>query len=99
MLILKNYTMKTIELKFRGIDDFSRPVYKAVNLNNCYFGSVDILISGEQVKTLKDVNNLNKFFRENPDKIELFGTSFNCEPHGGKASSWEYIFIDNDKGN
>lgn len=83
---------KEIHLRFIGIDDFSRPVYKSINLNSTiYFGSTKTLFSKQGKEEVKDIN---KYFRENLNEIELFGVHFNCEPEGGKADHWEYTIFD-----
>ena len=65
------------ELKFEGIDYWSRPVFKDEFGNR--FGSTDILfdndISGEAV--LKKVSEKD---------ICYFGASFDCEPQGDPIS-------------
>lgn len=80
-------------LKFRGIDDFHRAVYKAQNFN-VYIGCIDILIDP---KTFPKVKDINAYFRDNLDKLLIFGNSFNCEPLGTKISKkYNIKIIDND---
>lgn len=66
-----------IDIKFRGIDDFNRPVFKDVKSNQ-HFGSVDKLFS-----TDTPINEINDYFKENIYQLDLFGNKFNCEPMGG----------------
>ena len=45
---------KEIHLRFIGIDDFSRPVYKSINLNSTiYFGSTKTLFSKQGKEEVK----------------------------------------------
>lgn len=80
--------LKTFNIKFRGIDDWNRPVFKDID-RSLYFGSVNTLFNGNEPK-----EDVIRFFKENKDDLELFGDHFNCEPHGGKASNWEFNFVD-----
>ena len=66
-----------IQLKFKGIDDWDRPVYKDVN-NNMYFGSTVRLVRSKDT-----IQTLNDYFNEHKEELEYFGEEFNCEPHGG----------------
>lgn len=66
-----------IDIKFRGIDDFNRPVFKDVKSNQ-HFGSVDKLFSVDT-----PVNEIVDYFKENIYQLDLFGNKFNCEPMGG----------------
>lgn len=83
--------IKIIELKFKGMDDFNRPIFRDIK-SGAYFGSVNKLINNPS--DLIEGKNIKDFFTDNPDEIEYFGERFNCEPNGGKASHWEYKFID-----
>lgn len=67
---------KIIDIKFRGIDDFNRPVYKDIK-SNTYFGSTEKLF---YLST--PTKEINDYFSENMDKLEFFGLKFNCEPIG-----------------
>lgn len=84
---------KVFDIKFRGVDDFHRPVYKVVD-KAIYFGSTDILWGDPAWLPSKTVEEANKFFKENPQRLELFGSSFNCEPHGGNSPNWEFNIIE-----
>lgn len=67
-----------LEVKFCGIDDWNRPVYKGVREDSTplYFGCVYRLFSYEA--TEEEVNkDITEF------DLEYFGRSFGCEPHGG----------------
>lgn len=74
-----------IYIEFRGIDNYGRPVFKDINSRN-HYGSVDILFPNnpnfDKKATGKDIC---EFFKNHPDKLEYFGTHFNCEPEGGKS--------------
>lgn len=90
---------KEIELNFMGFDDWHRPVFKMKD-KDVFFGSVNFL--GDHPTYSKDntINGQNAvdFFKENPGELELFGDHFNCEPHGGSSTNWEFIFLDGSTG-
>lgn len=71
------------KIKFRGIDDYNRPVYKYVD-NNIYIGSTDVLFPCEKIAPNGTAKEINAYFRENLDKLVYFGLTFNCEPEGGR---------------
>lgn len=75
-------TSKTIyHLKFEGIDDWNRPVFKKTD-SNIRLGDVNKLWTYNELG--KKNETLLNYYRENIDALEYFGRSFNCEPHGGK---------------
>lgn len=84
---------REISLKFKGIDDFSRPVFKQVG-KNIYFGSTTILFPDKELFPNESIEEINEYFRNNQNKIELFGSKFNCEPNGGNSSKWKFTIID-----
>lgn len=74
-----------VTIKFRGIDDFNRPVFKDVN-SSSHFGSVHTLYNDMYNK-----EEINKYFKESISELEYFGERFNCEPHGGINSNIKLI--------
>ena len=68
---------KIIDVKFRGIDYFNRPVYKHIK-SNTYFGSTNKLFSNDT-----PTKEINDYFSKDMRQLELFGYKFNCEPIGG----------------
>ena len=66
-----------ITVKFEGIDDWNRPVFKNIESNSRY-GSTNKLYGYKEFQE----SGLD-FFKKNPQELEYFGRSFNCEPHGG----------------
>jgi hypothetical protein len=62
-------------IKFKGIDSWSRPVFKTVDKPE-YFGSVTTLF--DYNATEEDVLK-----RIHVSELEYFGDHFGCEPHGG----------------
>jgi len=66
-----------INIKFRGIDDWNRPVFKDIDCG-AYFGDVNKLWDYD-VKNSEVVN----YYKEHLNSLEYFGTKFNCEPQGG----------------
>ena len=81
--------MKTrnMDIKFRGIDSWNRPVYKVAE-KEIYFGSVNKLFSYDATAT-----EVNEYFKANLDDLEFFGDHFGCEPHGGRASNWVFNIV------
>lgn len=72
-----------MEIKFEGIDDWNRPVFKAVNSNH-RFGSVEILFPyWESEETVLE--------KVSEKQLYYFGNSFNCEPMGTKAEDLKII--------
>ena len=63
-----------MKVKFKGIDDWNRPVFKAID-QSLYYGSVDILFDYDatEEEVLQKVTAFN---------LSYFGHSFNCEPYG-----------------
>lgn len=88
-----NKEIKTFYLKFRGIDDFNRPVYRVVD-KKLYFGSVNVLLPDKNIAPNNTTKEINEYFRNNIKQLELFGSTFNCEPHGGHADNWNFVIID-----
>jgi len=76
----------TIQLKFRGIDDFHRAVFKDINTAH-YYGDCNCTKTGKP----EDVIN---FYKDNIELLEYFGTSFNCEPNGGLNPKYKFIILD-----
>ena len=85
--------MREFDIKFRGVDDFHRPVFKVID-EAIYFGSTEILVPDTKLFPNGTKEEINQYFRENQNKIELFGSSFNCEPNGGNSPKWKFNIID-----
>ena len=83
--VKKGGKMKTLELKFVGIDSWNRPIFKDVNNKRDYYGATDILF--DYGSTAECV--LNKI---TPEEITYFGSLFDCEPMGTSVSD-EIKFI------
>jgi hypothetical protein len=77
---------RIIEIKFRGVDRWDRPVFKQVD-KNIYFGSVNTLMPN---KTKEEIIT---YFEDNLQELEFFGDSFDCEPHGGNSPKWKFKII------
>lgn len=69
------------QIKFRGIDNFNRPVFKVIDKNE-YYGSVVVLRDYDA-----DPKEVSEYFKERMHELEYFGTHFNCEPHGGMPNN------------
>lgn len=77
--------MENVKVKFAGIDSWGRPVFKAVELKNCYIGDVNHLFRGNQTE-----EEVLKFYAdlELSKTLIYFGGYFDCEPEGDPLSSW-----------
>lgn len=73
--------MRKIQIKFEGIDDWSRPVYKS-KLTKSRYGSVNILFPDKEIAPNNSVEEINDYFKRNMYQLDYFGSSFNCEPMG-----------------
>lgn len=69
--------MKELILKFKGIDDWNRPVF--VDDNGRFFGDTDNLFDYGASK-----NDVLDFYKDIPlnSCIRYFGQHFGCEPMG-----------------
>lgn len=65
--------MKIINIKFEGIDDWHRPVFKSER--NIRYGDVNCTKTGKP-------DEVKEFYRKNIHLLEYFGKTFGCEPHG-----------------
>lgn len=77
------------DLKFRGIDDWYRPVFKDVD-SSIHFGDVHKLWTWEEAKDGK----IQEYYRLHPEALEYFVTSFNCEPTGGRQEFFKFKILD-----
>jgi hypothetical protein len=78
--IMFNTQQMILEIKFRGIDDWNRPIYKVANnkYKSLHFGSTNTLFDYED-----SAAKVNDYFIDHMDELKYFGDHFNCEPHGG----------------
>ena len=90
---MDNQEEKTIvKIKFVGIDDWSRPVYKMVG-KQVYFGSTNRLFPDKRFAPNGTIEEINQYFIENIEELEYFGRSFNCEPNGGKLNNTQLLIV------
>ena len=80
--------MQNIEIKFRGIDTWNRPVFKDIN-SKSHYGSTCRLFSFEA-----DEESVLSYFRYNLAELEYFGEHFGCEPHGGLNADIKFILVE-----
>lgn len=85
--------MKKFDIKFHGIDDFDRSVYKVVG-RDIYFGSTKTILPDRNKFPNNTVKEINHYFQNNQPEIELFGEEFNCEPLGGNSPLWEFTIVE-----
>lgn len=83
--------MNQIELDYKGIDWWNRPIFKVTGSKinyNLYVGSTNHLFDGNTPR-----EEVIEFFEKNPRELEIMGTKFGCEPHGGSINpNLEIIF-------
>lgn len=76
---------KELLLKFRGIDDFNRPVFLDVNTKTFYGDTDHLFPFGTKGPDVFD------FYRKNNLSLNnclcFFGYKFNCEPIGSEIRS------------
>ncbi len=68
--------MSEEKVRFEGIDDFNRPVFKSVNNRNRYGLTDELFSHGAKEKyVLRCLGRI--------ENLTFFGKRFNCEPTGG----------------
>ncbi|WP_229086115.1 hypothetical protein [Bacteroides ovatus] len=86
---LKKTDMKDLRLKFKGIDDWNRPVF--MDDNGRYFGDTDHLF--DYTASKDDVLNFYRNMSLN-NCICYFGQQFGCEPMGIEIKSNVKIILE-----
>lgn len=72
-----------MDIKFEDIDDWNRPVFRAIK-SNYRFGSVEILFPyGESEESVLE--------KVSEKHLCYFGNSFNCEPMGTSVENLKII--------
>lgn len=66
-----------VKIKFRGIDNWNRPVYKDIDSPN-HYGNVLKLFSYDDSK-----ERVDNYHKDHLDELCYFGQHFGCEPMGG----------------
>lgn len=74
-----------MKIVFRGVDKFNRPVFKAVE-KNLYFGSTVHLVNFDTTE-----EEALEVFKGREHLLEYFGTSFGCEPTGGRLDGIKIV--------
>ena len=82
-----------MDIKFRGIDDWNRPVFKDID-SPIYIGDVNKLWTYNELGENNHI--INTYYKQHIGELEFFGTSFNCEPHGGLPLHYKLNIIDNE---
>lgn len=72
--------IKRLILIYDSIDDWNRPVFKHIH-SNLYFGSTTRLVPDKDLGLI-DEQSIVKYFNENSDLLEYFGSSKDCDPIG-----------------
>lgn len=62
---------KILNIKFKGIDDWNRPVYKVIDMN-VYIGDVNKLFNWNTSK-----EEVDAYFKNDSDGLVIFGSTFN----------------------
>lgn len=74
---------ETLKIKFVGIDDWGRPIFKPLNKNYYLSDTGHLFRSGDDEKTIKE------FYAEMPFPLNKYityhGSSFDSEPYGNEV--------------
>ncbi len=65
-----------LDLEFVTVDDWNRPIFKSLDYN-VYIASLDTLFEWSDSSDV-----IKEHFREHPDKLTIFGSSYDCDPLG-----------------
>jgi hypothetical protein len=76
--------MKTVKIRFAGVDSWNRPVFKSIDKPGRYFGSVIELF--DMGATESDV-----LAKIGEDDLVYFGDCFDCEPMGSASGNIEIV--------
>ena len=82
-----------VEIYFRGIDNWNRPVFKDVN-SVSHYGSTSRLFPNKVLFPNSSESDIISFFRDNIRELEYFGNHFDCEPNGGLPDEIELKIVD-----
>ena len=64
-----------IDIKFKGIDYWSRPVYEVID-KNVYIGSLETLFPDKEIAPNNTKEEIDNYFREHLDELVIFGSTF-----------------------
>lgn len=79
--------MKTIKIKYAGIDSWNRPVFKALEAPARFFGSVTQLFDD-------GANEAEVLAKIIEDDLVYFGDYFGCEPMGSASGNIEIVKLE-----
>jgi hypothetical protein len=86
--------MRIIEIKFEGIDNWNRPIFKDVN-SKWRFGDVNNLFSYHDIEEDDKFKQFLVDYKKTPNYyLQYFGSSFGCEPNGGLADDIQLKIVD-----
>ena len=83
---------RNINIKFHGIDYWSRPVFKSEG--GQFLGSTSTLFPNSKIAPNNTAKEISDYFKIHIDEIEYFGKTFDCEPMGGLNPLIDLIIID-----
>jgi len=82
-----------LQFELEGIDYWSRPVFKATS-SETRIGSLDILLPDKNVAPNDTKEEITEYFKNNKDKLVLFGTTFDeDDPLGYKINVNKFEII------
>ena len=67
--------MDNINVKFKGIDFWSRPVFQ-VEDKELYIGSTETLFPDKKIAPNGTAEEITKYFEEHPEELVIFGNTF-----------------------
>ena len=82
---------KVLDIEFVGVDDWSKPIFKLVG-KEAYFCSTTTLVPDKE-KGIVNNDDVVNYFKQNPEELELHGSSFDCDTLGGRSPIWKFNII------
>ena len=82
-----------LKFKFKTIDDWNRPVFKAVG-SSTLIGSTDVLFPDRNIAPNNSPEEITKYFQENKGLLTYFGTRIDDDPMGTAINPDKFEIID-----
>jgi len=68
-------SIKELNIKFEGIDYWSRPVFKVQDMN-VYVGSLTTLFPDKEIAPNNTKEEIDSYFKKNIEELVIFGDTF-----------------------
>ena len=76
-----------VDLKFKCIDDWNRPIFKIVD-SKVLLCSVENLFPDDKLYGGRTTKHIIDYYKEHPDQLCIFGTNLNHDPLGTNVASY-----------